>query len=39
MVEGVPFLEKDYTNPREMVDGTMWGKVKEAEENRRRGEL
>jgi len=32
MVEGVPFLEKDYANPREMMDGTMWGKVKEKEE-------
>ena len=29
MVEGVPFLEKEYANPREMMDGSMWGKVKE----------
>ncbi len=27
MVEGVPFLEKNYANPREMVDGTLWGKA------------
>jgi dipeptidyl aminopeptidase/acylaminoacyl peptidase len=26
MVEGVPFLEKEYANPREMVDGTLWGR-------------
>lgn len=26
MVEGVPFLEKNYANPREMTDGTLWGK-------------
>ncbi|MFC1661233.1 prolyl oligopeptidase family serine peptidase [Gemmatimonadota bacterium] len=26
MVEGVPYLEKDYANPREMVDGSIWGK-------------
>jgi acetyl esterase/lipase len=25
MVEGVPFLEKDYANPREMEDGSLWG--------------
>ena len=31
MVDGVPFLEKDYANPREMMDGTLWGKVKERE--------
>jgi len=29
MVEGVPFLEKNYANPREMLDGTLWGKVME----------
>lgn len=33
MVEGVPFLEKDYANPREMVDGTMWGRPKMEEED------
>ncbi len=32
MVDGVPFLEKEYANPREMMDGTMWGKVKEEPE-------
>lgn len=32
MVEGVPFLEKEYANPREMMDGSMWGKVKEEKE-------
>jgi len=26
MVEGVPYLDRDYANPREMVDGTLWGK-------------
>ena len=31
MVEGVPFLEKEYANPREMLDGTLWGKVPEEE--------
>ena len=36
MVEGVPFLEKDYANPREMMDGTMWGKVKEEPRTERR---
>ncbi len=37
MVEGVPYLERDFANPREMVDGTLWGKVKEepASEGRR----
>ncbi len=40
MVEGVPFLEKDYANPREMMDGTMWGKVEdEGGGNRGRGGL
>ena len=42
MAEGVPFLEKDYANPREMMDGTIWGKPKEnsdsgEEGGRRRG--
>jgi hypothetical protein len=37
MVEGVPYLEKDYANPREMADGTMWGKVKEETEPEGRG--
>ena len=27
--ERLPFLEKEYANPREMMDGSMWGKVKE----------
>jgi dipeptidyl aminopeptidase/acylaminoacyl peptidase len=31
MVEGVPFLQKEYANPREMMDGSMWGKVGEEE--------
>jgi len=31
MVGGVPYLEKDYANPREMVDGTLWGKPPSAE--------
>ena len=26
MTEGVPHLERDYANPREMLDGTLWGK-------------
>lgn len=41
MTEGVPHLGKDYANPREMLDGTLWGKkaVEEvpAQEGRRRG--
>ncbi len=32
MVEGVPFLEKEFANPREMMDGTFWGKAKDEEE-------
>jgi dipeptidyl aminopeptidase/acylaminoacyl peptidase len=32
MVEGVPFLEREYANPREMMDGSMWGKPKEDKE-------
>jgi dipeptidyl aminopeptidase/acylaminoacyl peptidase len=32
MVDGVPFLEREYANPREMVDGTLWGKAKEEAE-------
>ena len=32
MVEGVPFLEKEYADVREMVDGTLWGKEGEEEE-------
>jgi dipeptidyl aminopeptidase/acylaminoacyl peptidase len=43
MVDGVPFLEKEYANPREMMDGTMWGKVEEEGEeggaSKRRGFL
>ncbi len=34
MVDGVPFLEKEYANPREMMDGTFWGKVKEEKEEK-----
>ena len=26
MVEGVSYLDRDYVNPREMMDGSMWGK-------------
>jgi hypothetical protein len=26
MVEGVPHLEKDFANPREMMDGSLWGR-------------
>ena len=39
MVKGVPFLEKEYANPREMMDGTMWGKppTEEEEEGGRPG--
>jgi hypothetical protein len=40
MVEGVPYLERDYANPREMMDGTLWGKPPSEEERpvgRRRG--
>jgi hypothetical protein len=29
MMDGVTFLEREYANPREMVDGTLWGKVKD----------
>jgi dipeptidyl aminopeptidase/acylaminoacyl peptidase len=42
MMEGVPFLEKEYANPRVMMDGTMWGKQQDDDEeegerpNRRR---
>jgi dipeptidyl aminopeptidase/acylaminoacyl peptidase len=32
MVEGVPHLEKEYANPREMMDGSMWGAPPESEE-------
>ena len=32
MVEGVPYLDRDYANPREMVDGTLWGKPPSDEE-------
>jgi dipeptidyl aminopeptidase/acylaminoacyl peptidase len=40
MVEGVPYLDRDYANPREMMDGTLWGKPPSEEERpagRRRG--
>ncbi|MGW8268079.1 MAG: prolyl oligopeptidase family serine peptidase [Longimicrobiales bacterium] len=41
MVEGVPYLDREYANPREMLDGTLWGKPpteeKEAEGGRARG--
>jgi dienelactone hydrolase len=33
MTDGVPHLERDYADPREMVDGTLWGR--EVEEDRR----
>lgn len=26
MVDGVPYLDREYANPREMLDGTLWGK-------------
>ena len=32
MVEGVEFLEKEYANPRVMMDGSLWGKVEKEEE-------
>ena len=32
MVEGVPHLEKDFANPREMMDGSLWGKPAAAED-------
>ena len=35
MDDGVPFLEKEYANPREMMDGSMWGKVKAEEEEKK----
>jgi dipeptidyl aminopeptidase/acylaminoacyl peptidase len=31
MQKGVPFLDKSYANPREMQDGTLWGKPKTEE--------
>jgi dipeptidyl aminopeptidase/acylaminoacyl peptidase len=31
MTDGVPHLERDYANPREMADGTLWGKKVEEE--------
>jgi dipeptidyl aminopeptidase/acylaminoacyl peptidase len=34
MVEGVPFLEKEYANPRVMMDGSLWGKVEKEEEGK-----
>jgi dienelactone hydrolase len=40
MVEGVPYLDRDYANPREMMDGTLWGKPPSEDERpagRRRG--
>jgi len=36
MVDGVPFLEREFANPREMVDGTLWGKAKEEDEGEKR---
>lgn len=41
MVEGVPYLDRDYANPREMVDGSIWGKppVEEEEEVGREGRI
>ncbi|NNM03581.1 MAG: S9 family peptidase [Gemmatimonadetes bacterium] len=38
MVEGVPFLEKEYANPREMMDGSIWGKVTDEEEEKGSGQ-
>jgi len=32
MVEGVPYLDREYANPREMGDGTLWGKPPSQEE-------
>ena len=32
MTEGVPHLERDYANPREMTDGSLWGKKVEEEQ-------
>jgi acetyl esterase/lipase len=32
MVEGVPYLDREYANPREMADGTLWGKPPVEEE-------
>lgn len=32
MTDGVPHLDRDYANPREMVDGTLWGKKVEEEQ-------
>jgi len=29
MVEGVDHLDKDFANPREMIDGSMWGKAEQ----------
>jgi dipeptidyl aminopeptidase/acylaminoacyl peptidase len=37
MVEGVPFLEKDFANPREMLDGTMWGKPDDEKDQDEKG--
>ncbi|MFO8175147.1 MAG: prolyl oligopeptidase family serine peptidase [Longimicrobiales bacterium] len=34
MVEGVRFLEKEFADVREMVDGTFWGKRAEEEETK-----
>ena len=30
MVEGVDYLDREYANVREMVDGTLWGKADDA---------
>jgi hypothetical protein len=40
MVDGVPFLEKEYADPREMLDGSMWVKSDEkVGEGKKREEL
>jgi dipeptidyl aminopeptidase/acylaminoacyl peptidase len=37
MAEGVPFLEKEYANPRVMMDGSLWGKPDQGEEEGKEG--
>ena len=38
MVDGVPYLDRDYANPREMVDGSLWGKPPKEEKVEKPGE-
>ena len=38
MVEGVPYLDRDYANPREMVDEMIWGKPPKEEKPEKAGE-